>query len=95
MTHDMDSLREASEQAGVPFGYLQRLVAAEEYDPQDPGGDSTLAKQITVIFDHYVARCLADDDPVGALRRSGFAETADALASGSDSLTRPSASQPG
>ena len=81
MTHDVDALREASERADVPFGYLRRLAAAEEHDPQDPDGNSTLAKQLTVVFDHYVARCLADGDPVGALRRSGFEETADALGS--------------
>jgi hypothetical protein len=79
MTHDVDALREASERAGVPFDYLQRLAAAEEYDPQDPGGNSTLAKQLTVVFDHYVAKCLTGPDPISALRRSGFDETADAV----------------
>jgi hypothetical protein len=66
MTHDVDALREASERAGVPFDYLQRLAAAEEYDPQDPGGNNTLAKQLTVVFDHYVAKCLTGPDPISA-----------------------------
>lgn len=79
MTHDVDALREASERSGVPFGYLRRLAAAEEADPQDPAGNHTLAKQITVVFDHYVAKCLADNDPIGALRRAGFIEAADTL----------------
>lgn len=79
MTRDLDELREASKRAGVPFDYLQRLAAAEENDPQDPAGNNTLAKQLTVVFDHHVAKCLADPDPIGALRRFGFEETADAL----------------
>lgn len=79
MTHDVDALREASERAGVPFDYLQRLAAAEEFDPQDPEGNNTLAKQLTVVFDHHVAKCLAGPDPIGALRQFGFDESADAL----------------
>lgn len=79
MSYDVETLREASEWSKVPFGYLQRLAAAEEHDPQDPDGNNTLAKQLTVIFDHSVAKCLADPDPVAALRRLGFTEVADAL----------------
>lgn len=86
MTHDVDALREASERVGVPFGYLQRLSAAEENDPRDPGGNNILAKQLTVVFDHYVAKCLAEPDPIGALRRDGFIEAADAL---SGALRKP------
>lgn len=80
MKYTADALREASEKSGVPFDYLMRLTAAEEHDHRDEG-DSVLAKQLAVIFDHYVAKCLADPDPMGALRRAGFAETADALES--------------
>ncbi|GHH87784.1 hypothetical protein [Streptomyces capitiformicae] len=80
MTHDVDALRDASERAGIPFDYLQRLAAAEDYDPQDPGGNNTLAKQLTIVFDHHVAKCLADADPIAALRRFGFDESAEALA---------------
>lgn len=75
----MDAVREAAGRTGIPFGYLERLVAAEEFDPQDPDGNGTLAKQLTVVFDHYVAKCFLEPDPVGALRRAGFTEIADAV----------------
>lgn len=78
MTYDMEALRKASERVGLPFGYMQRLAAADD-DPQDPAGDNTLARQIAVMFDHYLAKGLAGDDPIGALRQFGFEETADAL----------------
>ena len=79
MRLDADALREASERVGLPVAYIQRLAAAEDHDPQDPDGHNTLAKQLTVVFDHYIAKCLNDSDPVSALRRFGFEETADAL----------------
>ncbi|MDQ0842386.1 hypothetical protein [Streptomyces sp. V1I6] len=79
MNYNADALREASERSGVPFGYLMRLAAAEERDPQDPEGNAVLGKQLTVVFDHYVAKCLAEPDPAAALRRFGFTESAAAL----------------
>ena len=79
MTYTADELRELSERAGVSATYLQRLMAADDYDPQDPEGHNTLAKKLAVIFDHHVAECLGSPDPIGALRQFGFEETADAL----------------
>lgn len=81
MAYDMEVLRKAANHSGVPFGYLSRLAAAEEFDPQDPGGNNTLAKQLTAVFDHHVAKCLATPDPAAALRQLGFTEAADALPS--------------
>jgi len=80
MAYTDDELREVSRRAGVPKGYLQRLLAAEDPDPQDPDGNNVLAKKLTIIFDHHVAKCLASSDPVGALRSAGFTEVADAIA---------------
>lgn len=76
MKRDMDALRDAAERVGLPFDYVQRLAAAEEHDP----GTSTLAKQLTVVFDHYMAKCLAAPDPIAALRDFGFEESAEMLA---------------
>lgn len=80
MAYNMDALREASDRTGVPFNYVERLVAAEGFDPQDPDGNNVLAKQLTVVFDHRLAKCLAGSDPIDALRQLGFTETANALA---------------
>lgn len=79
MAHTEEELREAAERVGLPFSYLQRLMAADQYDAQDPRSGDTLGRQLTVVFDHYVARCLTGPDPVTALRQLGFEETADAL----------------
>jgi hypothetical protein len=79
MTHDLDALREASERVGLPFHYVQRLVEADQYDAQDPRSGDALGRQLTVVFDHYIAKCLAAPDPIAALRQLGFEETADAL----------------
>jgi len=79
MAYSTDELRETAERAGMPLDYLMRLQAAEERDPQDPDGNHTLQKQLTVVFDHHVAKCLASPDPVGALLQFGFTETAEAL----------------
>jgi hypothetical protein len=79
MAYDENTLREASDRSGIPLGYLSRLLAAEEFDEQDPRGDTTLGKQLTVVFDHYVAKCLTAADPVAALKAMGFTETADAV----------------
>jgi hypothetical protein len=79
MAYTEDELHELSRRAGVPLGYLQRLMAAEDPDPQDPEGNNILAKKLTIVFDHHVAKCLASPDPVGALRQFGFEEAADAL----------------
>jgi hypothetical protein len=79
MAYTEEELRELSRRAGVPQGYLQRLLDAEEHDLQDPEGDNVLAKKLTIVFDHHVARCLASPDPIGALRQFGFEESADAL----------------
>lgn len=80
MGYDVETLRAASDQSGIPIGYLTRWTAAEDFDPQDPEGNNTLAKQITVVFDHYAAKCLDNPDPIGALRKAGFIELADAIA---------------
>lgn len=80
MAYNMNALREAADRSGLPFDYLSRLASVEDFDPQDPEGNTTLVKQLTIVFDHYVAKCLASADPVAALRRAGFTETADALA---------------
>lgn len=79
MNYADDELREAAERVGLSFDYLKRLTVAAEYDPQDPRGGNTLGKQLTVIFDHHLAKCLADPDPVASLRQFGFVETADAM----------------
>ncbi|GGM05766.1 hypothetical protein GCM10010099_22400 [Streptomyces cinereus] len=79
MAHTEEELREASERVGLPFSYIQRLMAADQYDPQDPRSHDTLGRQLTVVFDHYIAKCLAAPDPIAALRQLGFEETADAL----------------
>jgi hypothetical protein len=80
MPYNMDALREASDRSGVPFGYIKRLVAAEGPDPQDPDGNNVMARQLAVVFDHHLAKCFADANPIDALRQFGFTETADALA---------------
>jgi hypothetical protein len=79
MPYNMDALREASDRTGVPFGYMERLVAAEASTPEDPDGNNVMARQLTVVFDHHLAKCLADSDPIDALRQFGFTETADVL----------------
>ena len=79
MRHSADALREASERSGVPFDYLMRLAVAEEHDPEDPDGSTVLGKQLTVVFDHYIAKCLAAPDSAAALRQFGFTESAAAL----------------
>ncbi|KAB1979452.1 hypothetical protein [Streptomyces triticiradicis] len=78
MAYTEEELRAASEQAGLPFTYLHRLMAAER-DVQDPDYGNTLARQLTVVFDHYAAKCLAAPDPIAALREFGFEESADVL----------------
>jgi hypothetical protein len=79
MAYNMNALREAAARSGLPFDYLSRLASAEDFDPQDPEGNTTLAKQLTIVFDHYVAKCLASADPAAALRQAGFSEAAGAL----------------
>ncbi|MFJ8929207.1 hypothetical protein ACIRLA_21780 [Streptomyces sp. NPDC102364] len=69
-----------AERTNLPFDYLSRLLAVEDFDPQDPGGNATLAKQLTIVFDHHVAKCFASPDPISALHQAGFTEVADALA---------------
>ncbi|MFE1111319.1 hypothetical protein ACFW5U_36305 [Streptomyces rochei] len=80
MSRDLNALRDAADRVGLPFDYLQRLAQAEAPDPQDPEGTGTLAKQLTIVFDHYMAKCLANSDPVTALRDFGFEESAETLA---------------
>ncbi|MFH8926409.1 hypothetical protein ACH4D4_05075 [Streptomyces pristinaespiralis] len=79
MKYNADALCEASERSGVPLDYLMRLAAAEDHDPQDPEGNTVLGKQLTVVFDHYIAKCLTASNPVAALRECGFTESAAAL----------------
>ncbi|MFB6675621.1 hypothetical protein ACFCWG_24985 [Streptomyces sp. NPDC056390] len=79
MAYTEDELRELSRRAGVPQEYLQRLMSAEDHDPQDPEGNNILTKKLTIVFDHHVAKCLASPDPIAALRQFGFEETADAF----------------
>lgn len=79
MTHDLDALREASARVGLPVRYIERLAAADQYDAQDPRSANALGRQLTVVFDHYIAKCLAAPDPIAALRQLGFEGIADAL----------------
>ncbi|KKZ74821.1 hypothetical protein VO63_05035 [Streptomyces showdoensis] len=59
----------------MPFGYLTRLAAAES-TPDDPRGEGALVRQMTVVFDHYLAKALVGPDPIEGLKRFGFIETA-------------------
>ncbi|MER7517764.1 hypothetical protein [Streptomyces sp. NPDC126499] len=78
MAYDMEQRREAAERSGVPFEYLARLVAAES-TPDDPRGDGALIRQMTVVFDHHLAKALIGPDPIEDLKRFGFVETAEIL----------------
>ncbi|HEY9372599.1 hypothetical protein [Streptomyces sp.] len=78
MAYDMDRVREASEKSGVPFDYLARLIAAET-SPDDPRGEGALVRQMTVVFDHYLAKSISGPNPIEDLKRFGFTETAEIL----------------
>ncbi|MYX67338.1 hypothetical protein K388_05607 [Streptomyces sp. KhCrAH-43] len=79
MAYNSETLHAAANRSGIPFDYLARLQAAEAFDLDDPDGNNVLEKQMTVIFDHHLAKLLSSSDPVAALRSAGFTEAADAL----------------
>lgn len=79
MAYTDDELRDASIRAGLSFDYLKRLATAADYDSSDPEWNAITAKQLTVVFDHHMAKCFTGPDPIGALRRMGFTEVAAAI----------------
>lgn len=80
MAYDMDRVREAATQSGLPFDYLSRLAAAE-FTAQDPRGDGALIRQMIVVFDHYLAKSLTGAHAAEDLAAFGFTETAEVLRS--------------
>lgn len=79
MAYTDDELHDASNRAGLSFDYPKRLSVAAECDSSDPEWGAVTAKQLTVVFDHHMAKCFANPDPIGALRRLGFTDVADAI----------------